>query len=268
MIDSQLVKQYQEDGAICLRQVIEPTWLEAIAAAIDEDMQNPGPLARVNTPQGAPGLFFVDFQLWQRHDACRGFVFNSPMASIAAQLMGSQRVFWYHDHLLVKEPGTAESTPWHHDQPYYPVDGEQLVSFWIPMDPVSKDTCVEYIRGSHRWGRWFSPKYFRKDKDFVVQDPRFETIPDFDAQRDQHEFLSWELEPGDMIAFHALAVHGAPGNRSSSRRRRAWAMRWLGDDARYASRVGAISPPLEGHGLKPGDAFGVAMFPEVSLKSS
>jgi hypothetical protein len=98
MIDSQLVKQYQEDGAICLRQVIEPTWLEAIAAAIDEDMQNPGPLARVNTPQGAPGLFFVDFQLWQRHDACRGFVFNSPMASIAAQLMGSQRVFWYHDH--------------------------------------------------------------------------------------------------------------------------------------------------------------------------
>ena len=71
-----------------------------------------------------------------------------------------------------------------------------------------------------------------------------------------------------MIAFHALAVHGAPGNRSSSRRRRAWAMRWLGDDARYASRVGAISPPLEGHGLTPGDAFGVAMFPEVSLKSS
>ena len=102
----------------------------------------------------------------------------------------------------------------------------------------------------------------------MVQDPRFETIPDFDAQRDQHEFLSWELQPGDMIAFHALAVHGAPGNRSSSRRRRAWAMRWLGDDARYASRVGAISPPLEGHGLTPGDAFGVAMFPEISLKSS
>jgi hypothetical protein len=45
-------------------------------------------------------------------------------------------------------------------------------------------------------------------------------------------------------------------------------MRWLGDDARYASRVGAISPPLEGHGLTPGDAFGVAMFPEISLKSS
>jgi len=33
-------------------------------------------------------------------------------------------------------------------------------------------------------------------------------------------------------------------------------------------RVGAISPPLEGHGLTPGDAFGVAMFPEISLKSS
>jgi ectoine hydroxylase-related dioxygenase (phytanoyl-CoA dioxygenase family) len=265
MISDEIVRQYQVDGAVCLRQVLSADWLAAIAQAVDDDMKTPGPLVRINTPQGAPGLFFVDFQLWQRHEACRRFVFDSPMATIAAQLMGSERVFWYHDHLLVKEPGTQESTPWHHDQPYYPVDGEQLVSFWIPLDPVPKDTCVEYIQGSHRWGRWFSPKYFRKDNQFVVQDPRFETIPDFDQERDRHQFLSWDMAPGDVIAFHTLSVHGAPGNRSTSRRRRAWAARWLGDDARYAARVGAISPPLEGHGLSPGDGFGVPLFPEVLL---
>jgi hypothetical protein len=32
--------------------------------------------------------------------------------------------------------GTLERTPWHHDQPYYPVDGEQIVSLWMPLDPV------------------------------------------------------------------------------------------------------------------------------------
>ena len=41
------------------------------------------------------------------------------------------------------------------------------------------------------------------------------------------------------------------------------ATRWCGDDARYAARVGQVSPPLEGHGLKPGDRLECAMFPKV-----
>jgi ectoine hydroxylase-related dioxygenase (phytanoyl-CoA dioxygenase family) len=96
-----------------------------------------------------------------------------------------------------------------------------------------------------------------------VQDSRFEPLPDLDAERDRHEFLAWDMEPGDVIAFHALTLHGASGNRSTSRRRRAWATRWCGDDARYATRVGQVSPPLEGHGLKPGDRLECATFPKV-----
>ena len=149
--------------------------------------------------------------------------------------MGASEVVYYHDHLLVKEPGTQERTPWHHDQPYYPIDGEQIVSLWLPLDPVDRATCVEYVKGSHRWGRWFQPKFFKQGGvDLQVQDPRFEPLPDLDAERAVHEFLAWDMAPGDVIAFHALTLHGASGNLSSSRRRRAWATRWCGDDARYA----------------------------------
>jgi ectoine hydroxylase-related dioxygenase (phytanoyl-CoA dioxygenase family) len=257
------VSRYREDGAICLRGAFGPQWIERLRAAIDADMAAPGPMVRINTPKDNPGLFFVDFQLWQRHPACRAFVFDSPAPQIAARLMGSATVNWYHDHLLVKEPGTLEPTPWHHDQPYYPIEGADLVSLWLPLDPVARDTCVEYIRGSHRWGRWFRPKFFRKEAEFVAQDPRFEELPDFDAERGRHEFLSWYMEPGDVIAFHAMTVHGAPGNRSLSTRRRAWATRWLGDDARYADRIGTVSPPITGHGLKAGDAFGGPLFPRA-----
>ena len=183
---------------------------------------------------------------------------------IAARLMGSREVVYYHDHLLVKEPGTRERTPWHHDQPYYPIDGEQIVSLWLPLDAVDRATCVEYVKGSHRWGRWFQPKFFRQGGvDMAVADPRFEPLPDLDAERERHEFLAWDMEPGDVIAFHALTLHGASGNLSAARRRRAWATRWCGDDARYATRVGQISPPLEGHGLEPGDKLECAMFPKV-----
>jgi ectoine hydroxylase-related dioxygenase (phytanoyl-CoA dioxygenase family) len=263
-LSSEALSRYREDGAICLRGVFAPAWIEALGAAIDADMASPGPMVRINTPQGAPGLFFVDFNLWQRHEACRRFVFDSPAAAIAAELMASERVTYYHDHLLVKEPGTQERTPWHHDQPYYPIDGEQIVSLWLPLDPVPREVCVEYVRGSHRWGRWFRPRFFRQGGvDLTVEEPRFEDTPDIDAERDRYEFLSWDMEPGDVIAFHALTLHGAPGNLATTRRRRAWATRWCGEDCRYAQRVGQVSPPLTGHGLSPGDRLDCTLFPRV-----
>jgi ectoine hydroxylase-related dioxygenase (phytanoyl-CoA dioxygenase family) len=263
-ISTQDVERFREDGAVVLRDVFDDAWLDLLAEAVERDKAEPGPMVRYNTPEGADGEFFVDFQLWTRWEGARRFVFESPAAEIMATMLQSRRINFYHDHLLVKEPGTAERTPWHHDQPYYPVDGEQVASIWLPLDPVPEEISVQFIAGSHRWGRWFAPQYFNQGNTALkVEESRFEAIPDFDAMSDEHRLLSWELAPGDCIVFHALTVHGAPGNPSSTLRRRAYATRWLGDDARYADRSGQISPPLTGHGLKPGDPMDCEMFPQV-----
>ena len=55
--------------------------------------------------------------------------------------------------MLTKEPGTAKATPWHHDQSYYPIDGDQIVSLWIPVDFVDLDAAIQFVRGSHSWNR-------------------------------------------------------------------------------------------------------------------
>ena len=264
LLSKQAIDAFWADGAICLRGVFDDSWIKRLREAVDLDLVSPGPLHKVRTSSGSQGLFFVDFQLWQRFEACRDFVWNSGAAEIVAQILQSQSTFFYHDHLLVKEPRASDPTPWHHDQPYYPIEGKQICSIWLPLDPVDAQTCVEYVKGSHRWGKWFTPQYFNsRGSQLQAQDPRFEPIPDISAERDRHEFLSWDLEPGDCIVFHALTVHGAPGNLSSSRRRRAWATRWCGDDARYQTRVGDISPPLYDHPLKTGDPLGCELFPKV-----
>ena len=257
------VARYREDGAACLRGVFDLEWIEALRRAVDDDIAAPGPMVRINTPAGNPGRFFVDFQLWQRRPECRAFVFDSPAPALAARLLGADMVHWYHDHLLVKEPGTIEPTPWHHDLPYYPIDGEDMVSMWLPLDPIARDTCVEYVRGSHRWGKRFAPKFFRKDAAFDANEPALEPVPDISGDRDRYELLGWEMEPGDVIAFHGLTLHGAPGNASLQRRRRAWATRWFGPGVRYAERGGTVSPPITGHGLHHGDPFGGPLFPQV-----
>ena len=35
-------------------------------------------------------------------------------------MMGCRRVNFFFDQLIVKEPGTAQRTPWHQDLPYGP----------------------------------------------------------------------------------------------------------------------------------------------------
>jgi ectoine hydroxylase-related dioxygenase (phytanoyl-CoA dioxygenase family) len=232
------VSRYREDGVVCLRGTIPVEWIERLRTGIDADVANPGPMKRVTTSSGQSGSF-LDFQLWQRHDACRSFVFESLAAEIVARLMGSREVVLYHDRLRVKEPGTPEGQAWHHDQPYYPIDGEQLVSLWLPLDAIPAATSIEYIRGSHRWGRWFQPRLVeRGSTGAYAEDPRFEPLPDIEAERSRYEFLSWDTEPGDVIAFHGLTLHGAASKASAEYRCRTWETRWCGDDARFAARVG------------------------------
>src|SRR5439155_1565224 len=46
-----------------------------------------------------------------------------PCRASPPALLATAQVRFYHDHVLVKEGGTRQRTPWHQDQPYYNVDG-------------------------------------------------------------------------------------------------------------------------------------------------
>jgi ectoine hydroxylase-related dioxygenase (phytanoyl-CoA dioxygenase family) len=262
MVDAATRDAYQTDGIACLRGVIAPEWIERLREGVDQNLREPGPYAKRYTPDSKPGLFFGDYCNWQRIPAYRAFFFDSPLKHLAAELMGSPRVNLYHEHVLVKEPGTLERTPWHHDQPYYPIDGEHIISFWIPLDPVTRGTCPEFIAGSHRWGRWFRPARFADQQAHAnATDGRFETIPDFEAERDRHRLMTWELAPGDCLAFHGLTVHGAPENLSPHRRR-AFSARFTGADARFVLREGFMSPPPPtADGPAPGAPMDSPVFP-------
>lgn len=248
-IDDATVEAYRRDGAVALRRAFAPEWIALLAGGVEENLVRPGPYAKRYTPEGKPGLFFGDYCNWRRIPAYERFFRESPAAGIAARLMGSKKVNLFHEHVLVKEPGTLEPTPWHHDQPYYAVDGTQLVSLWIPLDPVPRQTCVEYVAGSHRWGKWYTPRRFVDSQDHA--NTTGEAVPDIDRERGRHTLLAWDLAPGDCIAFHALTLHGAPGNPLPTRRR-AFAARFTGDDARYVLRDGFMSPPPQPGAPEPG----------------
>jgi ectoine hydroxylase-related dioxygenase (phytanoyl-CoA dioxygenase family) len=266
-LSQQQIETFQRDGGVLLEGVFND-WIDTLRAGVDTNMRDPGPFGRDYLDDAAGGRFFGDYCNWNRIDEYRQFMFASPAPALAAGLMRSDSVRIFHEHVLVKEPGTNKITPWHHDQPYYCVDGRQVCSMWIPLDPVAIETCPQFVAGSHDWGRWFLPRKFT-GVDYDHDDAQLEPVPDIDANRDQYDIRSWALKPGDAIAFHYLTIHGAPANLSDQRRR-GFAARWLGDDTRYAKRSGETSPPFPGldERLQVGDPLDTEEFPLVFPRST
>jgi len=254
------VAGYQRDGVGVLRGLFAGDWLDTLRDGVERNLAEPGPYAGEHGE--GQGRFFDDYCNWERIPEYRAFVYESPAAAVAAAVMQSPSAQFFHEHVLVKEPGTAKRTPWHQDAPYYCVDGRQTVSFWIPLDPVPRDVCPEFIAGSHRWGKLFYPRRFADDTDYAYDGGGFETIPSIDREREKYDIRSYELAPGDVILFHFRTVHGAPANPGAGRRR-GFAPRWLGEDARFVERPGCTSPPYPGIGQKTGERLREDWFPVI-----
>jgi ectoine hydroxylase-related dioxygenase (phytanoyl-CoA dioxygenase family) len=253
------IERYQEDGAVCLRGFFR-SWVAPLQEAIERNLANSGPLgARYGTSEHK-GTFRGDRYMWTFDAGFREFNFSSPAARIAGELMGSQKVNLFYDHLLVKEPGAEAPTPWHQDLPYWCVRGHQICSIWLALDPIdATNGTLEFVRGSHLWNRRFQAMDFAFRQNYSAE---LEPIPDIDGDRSRYDILSWELEPGDCIVFQALAVHGSRGNSHSERRRRALSTRWLGDDVVYREHEN-VTKPIRDPGLKDGDPIDCDLFPVI-----
>jgi len=255
---------YQRDGVVVLRNIVSPETIASLRDGVAANMAAPGPWANEYTPTGSTGRFFDDYVNWQRikQFADVGLVGAVPQAAL--QLMGTREARLFHEHVLVKEAETKEVTPWHHDDPYYGIDGIDNVSIWIPLDPIPKEVALRFIPGSHRWGKRFIPRRFADQSAYVDSAQDFLQLP-LPEELDEQYFVDTPVDVGDAVAFHFRTLHCAPGTFGTGvKLRRAVSFRYVGDDARLATRPWRTSPPLEGNGLRFGDVLDDPRFPIVA----
>ncbi len=260
LLSQPLIDSYQQDGAVLVKGLFADH-VDTLRAGVARNMAEPGPYAAENLKEGDTGRFFDDYCNWQRIPEFEQVIMGSDVAQIATELMGSKTTQLFHDHVLVKEPGTSKATPWHQDGPYYFVDGRQNVSFWAPLDSVTSAT-LRCVAGSHLWDKPVLPTRWLNEDKFYEDESAYQPVPDPDAQN--MRVLEWDMEPGDAVAFNFMTLHGARGNESQHRRR-AFSLRLVGDDARYVERPGPTSPPFPGHDMTPGERLRGDWFP--TLKS-
>ncbi|WP_083095919.1 phytanoyl-CoA dioxygenase family protein [Pseudophaeobacter leonis] len=256
LITQDHIDQFQRDGVVLIKGLFKYQ-VDQLRQGVAQNMADPGPYASNNEKPGQTGRFFDDYCNWPRIPDFEQAIKASPVAEVAADLMQSDRVQMFHDHVLVKEPGTSMATPWHQDGPYYFVEGTQTVSFWSPLDPV-KDATLRCVAGSHKWEKEVLPTRWVSQDGFFADEGQYMAVPDPDAEG--MSIREWEMQPGDAVAFNYKTLHGARANTSDSRRR-AFSLRLVGEDVRYVERPGPTSPPYPGHEMQPGQRLREDWFP-------
>ena len=256
------IETFRREGIVCLRNVLDATWVERLAEGVAENLRHPGPYGKNHADASA--AYFGDYHNFSRIKVFREATETGPLGAIAGRLMGARKVQLFHEHVLVKEPGNGSATPWHQDQPYYSVDGNQTVSLWVPLDPVVAEVCPKFLAGSHADGKLYLPRRFKTNAPLEGDTGHYEPFDGVDEVKEKERLRFWALKPGDALAFNYKTLHNAPPN-SSANRRRAVSFRFIGEQTTYAVRSHSVSPPYPEMGLvaRHGDAMPESWFPVV-----
>jgi ectoine hydroxylase-related dioxygenase (phytanoyl-CoA dioxygenase family) len=255
------IETFWQQGFVCLRQVISREWIERMRAAVDQWLASPECIdytafgqeiarqagAEVMLDKGdRGGRFYNGLDHWKTDPDFADFAQRSALPGLVAALLRSGKLNLYEDSVLVKEPGAIEKTAFHQDMSYFHVEGHQVCTTWVPLDPVRAETgTLQFIAGSHLWKKKYRPNFFTSD--LLMPDTEGEAVSDFHKSERSSEAVSFDMEPGDITVHHARTIHGAGGNRSKETRRRAISVRYCGEDARFHMRRGV--PPKPHHAL-------------------
>ncbi|MBN3876536.1 MAG: phytanoyl-CoA dioxygenase family protein [Nostoc sp.] len=257
-ISLQQIEAFEQDGVICVKNVLDDIWVERIRTAVDRNVLIPGPLEAKGIPRPA-GRVEHTSSLWLTDADFRALAFESPLAKLAAQVLKSEKLNFLSDGFFVKKPKVNSRVGWHNDLPYWPIQGWQCCKIWLALDSANQENGrLEYIKASHQWGK----------------ELREGANPSWFVEPEPHEILSWDMEPGDCLVHHFLTIHHSVTNISSTQRR-AVVTNWTGDDVTYYHRPKAWPfRPLEEIDLpefnsfkakKPGEPIDCDMFPRVEV---
>ena len=219
---------------------------------------------------------FYDTLAWREIEEYKKFIFNSPAAQICGKLMKSKAVNFFFDAVFVRSAGTKFETPWHQDEPYWSIEGYDACTLWIPLVQVKEKNCLSFVPGSHLFKSIFNQKNFGELTGHPKDQVDFSKVanqefPDINANPERFNVVSWEMQPGDCIAFNGRTMHGGSGKLDNDRNLRVFTTKWLGDDARIKFRNYGMDPDFSSlmikKGLKSGDRPNTDIYPQVWSKS-
>lgn len=265
------IHAFHRDGAVVLRGVLQPQWVDMIGQIIEEAAAagEQLPFRAGWSDPGRKAALGCGF-LYNFLPTARRYIHQSPAATISAALLRAERLYYFEDQLLLREAGPVSHTMWHQDLPYWKTAGDQLIRLWTPIDPVPAEVSLHTIRGSHLWNTTFRPFNVNENQEVpetannslsCQRDESQPLMPDFWKHADSFDIQSNPCGPGDVLALHAaLAIHGVPGSDTPYGQRRVYSTVYAGERMVFHERPTTNLVPNEylGEPLGEGEPLGNA----------
>ena len=268
------INSFKRDGAVFLKGKFEVSWIKKLQKGIDKDIKNPSPRFKSHTIKKGIPAYLEDYWTWHLVPEFRDFVFNSPYAKIASELMSAKKINLVMDNWFLREGGSKSSTPFHHDISYFDMDGTMCV-LWLPLQATGKNEGVAWVKGSHLWNKLFlrtrfNDGHYVDGEAGIINGKKYELTPNILKNKKDYEFLQWDLEVGDCIYFDIRTLHGGLNSVTPKKDVHRYTLRMAKEDSKiiyrgdWAREERAI---MEANGYKNGDDLSGKMFPTL-FKSS
>jgi ectoine hydroxylase-related dioxygenase (phytanoyl-CoA dioxygenase family) len=265
---------FRRDGAVALRGVFGREWIDTLRAGIDADMASPTDnFARHTKDLDAPG-YFEDYWAWNKIPQFEDFVRHSPCAELAARLLDAPSVNLVMDNWFLREAGSSSRPPFHQDLAYFDFEGTMCV-LWLPLEPVTKDNGIAFVKGSHLWEKLFMRVRFKDGhpsfEPAEVAGQTYHPPPDVNADPDAFELLQWDMDLGDCIFFDMRTLHGGLSSVTPTETVRRFTLRMTAPDGMIRYRGDWAKDEraqFEAAGYREGDRIAGDFFPQLWPRAS
>lgn len=210
------VREFHSLGYTSVRGFYTPDEIALLSRAAKEDRElDKRSFGRADGEGGV-----VRLSLWNHPgDGIYGmFARGERMVRSCEKLLGGE-VYHYHSKMILKDAKIGGAWAWHQDYGYWYQNGvlqPLLVSAFIAVDPSTmQNGCLQVIARSHECGRI---DHTLTGEQAGADRERVEEL----LKRPEHfPLVPVEMEPGDVLFFHANLLHRSDQNTSENPR---WSM--------------------------------------------
>ena len=123
---------FKKNGFIKLKRVFSPGAVLKLRAELINLLKKE---FKVDPDKGAHERFLSLEMIWPNNKLLRAYVLSPRLGQISTDLLGVPAVRLYHDNVLAKQAGCGR-TPWHFDDHHFPLDTNDVVTAWVPAQPI------------------------------------------------------------------------------------------------------------------------------------
>ena len=225
---------FRQDGVVCLPGALNEVDLAAMRELFAWSRDHPGQAAQ-RLDSGADGSIFIETHNMSARETYLAVLAKSGIPALVAAALGVDELWYLGEQIYIKvgQPGTCR-TAWHQDSDL-PIDAIGAVCLWTTFESLERDEALEFARGSHQ-----GPRYNHVIGTGAQGEPLLlyptaaekTPFPDVDAAPDAFDLVSWSTEPGDVVLFHSLIIHGGAPVPPAGQRN-TLCLRFFGPDTRY-----------------------------------